>query len=90
MTDTYTIQQILEDEYLNGMGAIGHDSILAMFSDYADGRITDEWIEEHESTREEVLSVLIGIAQTITSNGWLYEVRTPDGWQQDPDLSRRM
>ncbi len=73
-----SVQQILKEEYL-GIGAIGADAIVSMWSDFSEALQT-EWSLENGVTEEELALKLAELTLAIVRDGKVRKMNTPIGW----------
>jgi len=78
-----SIDEILAEEYL-GVGVIGKVAIHALWEDFAEGRM-NEWLEETETTRVELLEAMLRLTTDIVGSGKVDMLRTMDGWETYTD-----
>lgn len=75
-----SLDEILAENYL-GLGAVGRDTIFAMWDDFMNKRHeTDDWMTEQGITERDLAHALIRLTADIIDGGYLDMVRTPEGW----------
>lgn len=71
--------EVLAENY-HGIGAIGFEIVKSVIDDLAHERFDDEWLSEMGNTRAELSEALQSIAMDIIEGGYLFSMRTPQGW----------
>ena len=80
MTSTdYSLSTIFAENYLT-LGATGSGVIGAIVEDLIYSRIDNEFIEDMETTRDEVVKALTDLIADLTP--YLHATRTVEGWVQ--------
>jgi len=74
MNNDPTLEEVLSNNYLH-LGAVGYQIIATMWSDYAEGRLDEEWMEATDTNHKEVTEVLLAITKDIINNGYVYKMR---------------
>lgn len=78
--DTGTsLSEVLAENYF-GIGAIGFEVINSVIDDLAHERFDDEWLSEMGNTRAELSKALQSVVRSVIEGGYLFSMRTPDGW----------
>ena len=76
-----SLSEVLAEHYF-GIGAVGSEVINSVIDDLAHERFDDEWLTELGNTRAELSTALQSIVRSVIEGGYMFSMRTPNGWQR--------
>jgi len=77
MTDV-SLSEVLAENYLS-VGATGYEAIAAMWEDVAEDLFDQEWLDEMNVTKTELINELLTMTRDIVINGKLNTIHGVHG-----------